>query len=339
MRIIFKWVIAITLILSSFLVSTYNWSTGEYNYDSSRKFENFDAFYQNELELSAKENTRPNNEELLVRVSEEKTPIVIVYIHGFGASRGEGEEVTNKLTEYFGANTYYLRLPGHGTNPEDHLHTNFQKYLQDAEDSLIYARELGDKTVLVGTSMGGNIASYLAAKHPDLVDSLVLASPFYDFDDPSAHFFRFHWGKSFINAIKGEMRISKTDPRDESAKYWYLDQYYAAIQNILELKRFVDKANPYPKITAPTLLMYYYKSEREHDFVASIPAMLKVYDAIQTGPNPNPKNKLLKIENGAHVLLSKYVKSDKELIEKELIQFIKDTTGAEEVKKSKKSKR
>lgn len=72
MRIIIKWVIAITLILSSFLVSTYNWAISEYNYDSSRKFENFDTFYQNELQISAKENTRPNNEELLVRVSEEK---------------------------------------------------------------------------------------------------------------------------------------------------------------------------------------------------------------------------------------------------------------------------
>lgn len=339
MRIIIKWVIAITLILSSFLVSTYNWSISEYNYDSSRKFENFDAFYQNELQISAKENTRPNNEELLIRVSEEKTPIAIVYIHGFGASRGEGEEVTNKLSEYFGANTYYLRLPGHGTNPEDHLHTNFQKYLQDAEDSLIYARELGQKTVLIGTSMGGNIASYLAAKHPELVDSLVLASPFYDFDDPSAHMFRFHWGKSFIDAIKGEMRISKTDPKDESGKYWYLDQYYGAIQNLLDLKRFVDKDNPFPRITAPTLLMYYYKSETEHDFVASVPAMLHAFHQIQSGPNHNSQNKLLKIENGAHVLLSKYVKSDKELIEKELIQFIKDTTGAEEVKKSKKTKR
>lgn len=54
---------------------------------------------------------------------------------------------------------------------------------------------------------------------------------------------------------------------------------------------------------------------------------------------PTQKTKLLKIENGSHVLLSKYVKTDKELIERELIQFIKDSTGAEEVKKSKKSKR
>ncbi|EOQ87846.1 alpha/beta hydrolase family protein [Leptospira yanagawae serovar Saopaulo str. Sao Paulo = ATCC 700523] len=339
MRLIIKWVTAITLILSSFLLSTYKWTTGEYNYDSNRKFENFEAFYQNELEISKKENTKPNNEEYLIRVSEEPTPIAILYLHGFGASRGEGEEVTNKLSEYFGANTYYVRLPGHGTNIEDHLNTPFQKYLQDAEDSLIYTKELGHKTVVIGTSMGGNIATYLAAKHPELIDSLILASPFYDFDDPTAHLFRFYWGKSFIDSIKGEIRISKTDPKDESAKYWYLDQYYGAIQNILDLKRFMDKENPYPKVSAPTLLMYYYKSEREHDFVASINAMFAVFDSIQSGPNANAKNRLLKIEDGAHVLLSKYVKTDKALIEKEMIQFIKDTTGAEEVKKSKKTKR
>ncbi|MDF3820668.1 alpha/beta hydrolase [Leptospira sp. 96542] len=339
MKLILKWVVALTLILTSFLISTYRWSVDEYNYDSSRKFDNFESFYQNELEISKKENTREDNEEKLIRYSEDKTDITIVYIHGFGASRREGEEVTNQVAEYFGANTYYLRLPGHGTNIEDHLNTDFQKYLQDAEDSLIYAKELGHKTVLVGTSMGGNIATYLTAKHPELVDCLILASPFYNFGDPTANLFNFYWGKGFINLVMGDIRYSKKDPKDESSKYWYMDQYYGALQNITNLKRFVEKENPFPKIKTPVLMMYYYKSEREQDFVASVKAMLDVFNAIQNGESPNPNNKLLRIEDGAHVLLSKYVKSNKPLIQSEMIQFIKTTTGAEEKKNSKKTKR
>lgn len=339
MKLFLKWTASLVLIFSSFLVSSYNYCIGDYNFDSSQKFENFESFYQNELEISKKENVRPENEELLIRYSDEKTPIAIIYIHGFGASRKEGDEVTNRLAEYFGANTYYLRLPGHGTNIEDHVQTDFTKYLQDAEASLIQAKELGHKTVLIGTSMGGFISTYLAAKHPELVDSLILASPFYDFADPSAHLYRFHWGKSFINAVMGEIRVSKKDPKDESGKYWYMDQYYAAIQNILNLKRYIDHNDPYSKIKSPVLLMYYYKSEREQDFTASVPAMLKVYDKIQSGTDANPKNKLLKVEGGAHVLLSKYVKTDKPFIEKEMIEFIKNTTGAEQAKVSKKTKR
>ncbi|MCZ8344333.1 MAG: alpha/beta hydrolase [Leptospira sp.] len=339
MKLIFKWTAGLILILSSFLVSSYNYCVGDYNYDSSQKFDSFDSFYQYELEISKKENTRPENEELLVRYSDEKTPIAILYVHGFGASRKEGDEVTNKISEYFGANTYYVRLPGHGTNMEDHLNTDFTKYLQDVETSLIQVRSLGHKTVVIGTSMGGMISTYLAAKHPELVDCLILASPFYDFADPSAHLFRFHWGKSFINAVMGEIRISKKDPKDEAGKYWYMDQYYAAIQNILNLKRFIDRENPFPNVKAPVLLMYYYKSEREQDFTASVPAMLKAFEKIQSGNSPNPQNKLLQVEGGAHVLLSKYVKTDKPFIENAMINFIKETTGAEETKGLKKTKR
>ncbi|MEO1224073.1 MAG: hypothetical protein AAFX92_07575, partial [Pseudomonadota bacterium] len=45
---------------------------------------------------------------------------VLLYIHGFGASRGEGEYVFDRVAEKYRANTYYMRLPGHGTNKEDH---------------------------------------------------------------------------------------------------------------------------------------------------------------------------------------------------------------------------
>jgi pimeloyl-ACP methyl ester carboxylesterase len=341
MKTIGKWLIAILLILTSFLASTFIWQVGDYTYNQTESFPNFDEYYKKELEISKQENTRPDNEEKLVRYSPDKTPLAILYIHGFGASRMEGEEVVNQVAETFQSNLYYVRLPGHGTNVEDHKNTEFQKYLSDAETALIMSQQLGEKVIIIGTSMGGLITSYLAGKHPDKVAAVVLASPFYDFPDPTANVFRFTWGKSLIHMVMGEIRKSnEQDAKNESYKYWYRDQYFDAIQHIMNLKRFVEKEDSLSKIEDPVLLFYFFKSEAIQDRSASVKAMLASFDKIQNNPNHSPLNKAVKVEDGDHVLLSKFVKTDKPFLYKEMVEFITQTTGIEPNKAgSKKAKR
>ncbi len=337
MKIFGKWLLALLLVLTSFLVSTYKWQIPDYTYNQTETFGNFDEYYNKELEISKKENTRPDNEEKLIRYNEAKTPIAILYIHGFGASRMEGEDVVNQVAETFQSNLYYVRLPGHGTNVEDHKNTPFTRYLEDAETALLMSTQLGEKVVLIGTSMGGLISTYLAAKHPDKIAAVILASPFYEFPDPTANVFKFSWGKSFIHMVMGEIRKSnEQDSKNESYNYWYKDQYYDAIQNIMDLKRFVEKENSLSKIEDPVLLFYFYKSESMQDRSASVKAMLTAFDKIQQAPNHHSLNKAVKVENGDHVLLSRFAKVDKPLLFKEMVQFITATTGVEPSKPSSK---
>jgi len=341
MKIIGKWLVAISLVLVSFLTSTYKWNVSDYTYNQSETFANFDEYYNKELEISKRENVRPDNEEKLVRYSPDKTPLAILYVHGFGASRMEGEEVVNQVAEAFQANLYYVRLPGHGTNVEDHKNTPFTKYLQDAETALLMSTQLGEKVVLIGTSMGGLISTYLAAKHPDKISAVILASPFYEFPDPTANVFKFTWGKTLIHLLMGEIRKSnEQDSKNESYNYWYKDQYFDAIQNIMDLKRFIEKEDSLSKIEDPVLLFYFYKSESIQDRSASVKAMLDAFDKIQKTPNHNPLNKAVKIEEGDHVLLSKFAKVDKVFLYKEMVSYITQTTGIEPGKpNSKKAKR
>src|SRR5690606_3621994 len=79
----------------------------------------FDAYLQHRLEVGAEKGARPGNEERLIRYGD-KTPIAFLYIHGFGASRAEGEMVMDEIAARYKANTFYLRLPGHGTDMDDH---------------------------------------------------------------------------------------------------------------------------------------------------------------------------------------------------------------------------
>jgi pimeloyl-ACP methyl ester carboxylesterase len=341
MKIIGKWLVAIILILASFLGTTYIWQVQDYTFNQTETFANFDEYYNRELQISKAEGTRPDNEEKLVRYSAEKTPIAILYLHGFGASRMEGEEIVNQVADTFQSNLYYVRLPGHGTNVEDQKNTPFPKYLQDAETALIMASELGDKVVLIGTSMGGLISTYLAAKHPDKVSAVILASPFYEFPDPTANLLKFTWGKSLIHIIMGEIRKSnEQDVKNESYKYWYKDQYFDALQNLMDLKRFIEKENSLSKIEDPVLLFYFFKSDAIQDRSASVKAMLAAFEKIKSSPNYRQESKAVKIEEGDHVLLSKFAKVNKPLLYKEMVDFITATTGAEPNKSNlKKAKR
>lgn len=306
-----------------FFTTTYYIDYPSYSYEQTTLPSSFDEFYQAKLNTSQKIPTRPGNEEKLIRYSKGKTPIAILYIHGFGASRAEGELVTDRIANQFQANTYYLRLPGHGTSPEDHRDTGFQNYLKTAEDSLLMMDRLGDKTLVIGTSMGGLLTTYLAAKYPDKIAGIILVSPYYDFTDKSGNIYNFVWGKKFVNLVFGEIRKNTNrNPNDPSFAYWYKDQYYAAIQNLNDLKRTVANSETYEKVTVPVLMFYYYKSETEQDGSADVSKMLEAFQQFGRSAQPHPLNKKVAVENGAHVLFSQWIPSDKELVYKESVDFI-----------------
>jgi carboxylesterase len=92
-------------------------------------------------------------------------------IHGFTGGPHELEP----LTEYLEANTDWHisvpTLPGHGRNLMLE-NVNYKSWLETAEASLKKLREKYDEIYIIGFSMGGMIAAYLAAKYK--VNKLVL---------------------------------------------------------------------------------------------------------------------------------------------------------------------
>lgn len=313
---------SIFIIIGVFFATTYYIDYPSYSYEKTSLPDNFEKFYKEKLEISKSKGARPGNEERLVRYSQGKTPIAILYIHGFGASRAEGEYVTDRVAKEFKANTYYVRLPGHGTNMDDHRDTGFAEYLKTAEDSFLMMEQLGEKTVIMGTSMGGLLTTYLASKYPEKISAIILASPYYDFKDKSGNLYNFIWGRSFVDAVIGDIRRNTKDPDDPSFDYWYRDQYYAAIQNLNDLKRVIGTNEVFEKVTVPVLMFYYYKSEEDQDTSADVSRMLEVFEIFGKASKPHPLNKKVQVSDGAHVLLSEYVASDKELIIREAIDFI-----------------
>lgn len=97
--------------------------------------------------------------------------IACLIIHGFTGGPYELEPLSNFLKEETSWHIEIPTLPGHGRKLAL-KNVSHKKWISTAEDSLKQLLAKYDEVYLIGFSMGGMIASYLAAKYK--VDKLVL---------------------------------------------------------------------------------------------------------------------------------------------------------------------
>lgn len=287
----------------------------------------FDTYYQQQLLQSQQLNARPGNEEKLIRFAP-KTGLVFLYIHGFTASRAEGEYVMDSIANLYQANTYYMRLPGHGTNKHDHAAASFSDYLNAGMDALQMVQQLGDTVVLVGVSMGGLVATYLTSQRPDLVDALVLSSPFYDYAFASGNVLKIPGMLRLIQWIDGPDRPMERSAewrkkiKDGYDNHWYPEQLYQSVQSLEDLRNFAARDAVFQKVSPPVLLMYYYKDEEHQDGAAKVDDMLDAYAQFESTRLLDPRNKLIAMPEGEHVMMSEYVICNKAPVFEELTGFV-----------------
>jgi alpha-beta hydrolase superfamily lysophospholipase len=289
--------------------------------------DSFETFLADRLAESRAAGVWPGAEERLVRRAPGRTPWAILYVHGFGASRGEGELVADSVSALLGANLYYLRLPGHATNLDDHARHEFDEYLDVADAAFRMTRRLGERVIVMGTSTGALLATWLAARHPDDVVALVLASPFYAFHDPTSAMIALPGGMRVIEARYGRLRDSRDSPDPERRrgpgreKTWLLVQRYAALRHLDRLRRHVARPETYARVTAPTLMFYYWRDSTHRDSTASVAAMRSAFAALG-GARRSPLNRAVAVADGEHVLFSAHVRTDKALVFREIAAFL-----------------
>src|SRR5690606_8897136 len=100
-----------------------------------------------------------------------KTPLAIVYVHGFAASAEEIRPVPDEVAQGLGANLFYTRLSGQGRAPEAMAGVEAGAWIEDMAEAMAIGRMLGDRVIVIGTSMGGALTA-LAATDPELSRSM-----------------------------------------------------------------------------------------------------------------------------------------------------------------------
>jgi carboxylesterase len=118
-------------------------------------------------------------------LSRQGGPAGVLVLHGFTGNPQSMRPLAEALAAA-GFSVELPLLPGHGTAVEDMLPTRFSDWSEAAERSYRSLAERSASVAVVGLSMGGTLALWLAEQHPE-VPALVLVNPM---ADPPAQSFR-----------------------------------------------------------------------------------------------------------------------------------------------------
>lgn len=183
-----------------------------------------------------------------------RTEYSVVYLHGFSASRQETRPLCDIVAKALGANLYYARLVGHGRTGETMGAATLNDWLNDAYESLKIGQRIGDKVILVGTSTGATLGTWLAAQADVDLAGLIMISPNFGLNDPRAGVLSGPWGLQLMKLFIGPYR-SWDGHNDLHRKYWTTRYKVEAIVTMLALVDLARSA-PLHQISAPTLVIY-----------------------------------------------------------------------------------
>jgi alpha-beta hydrolase superfamily lysophospholipase len=115
-----------------------------------------------------------------------KTPIAIIYVHGFSASPAELRPLPDRVATSLGANLMFTRLAGHGRSPDAMAEADIGDWLNDLEEALAVGERLGDRIVVMATSTGASLVTYALTldRFRERISAVVFFSPNYRISDP-----------------------------------------------------------------------------------------------------------------------------------------------------------
>ena len=177
-------------------------------------------------------------------------PVGVLLIHGFTGAPPE----LRRLGDFLHQQDFTVSaplLPGHGTSAADLNRTRWQQWTAHAEAALADLRARCSTVFVGGLSMGGVLALYLAAQHPDLAGALLYA--------PAMRLAG--WRPRLVPLLKMAVHfVSKgedeywADP-DARALLWCYDEYPVVAAH--ELRRLIAHVRRMlPRVSCPLLIVY-----------------------------------------------------------------------------------
>ena len=199
----------------------------------------------------------PGTEKTILWAAEpgRQTALAIVYLHGFSATRQETAPLADQVAGSLGANLFYMRFRGHGRGGDALAEVSVNDWLNDAWEALAIGRRLGKKVLLIGTSNGGTVASWLAGQPggEDLF-ALVLISPNFGPRDAMAEVLTWPWAGTIARMVVGR-EYAWTPNNERHARYWthrYPSSALLAMMGMVKLARDSDLG----RIRPPLLVLY-----------------------------------------------------------------------------------
>jgi esterase/lipase len=221
-----------------------------------------------------------------------RSEYVVIYLHGFSATRQEIAPVPEQVAKALGANLFETRLAGHGQERDPMMGVRAEQWLEDGVEALAIGKALGDKLILMGTSTGATVALAMA-RSADFayVDSLILISPNFGPAAAGADMAIGPYGPQLTRFFGGEYRQWQA-ANELQEKYW--DTCYPTAA-VVEMMRLVALANTLtPEAEVPRALLIYSPQddvvsvEKLLTGFAALPAARKAIQAIENPDSLSP---------------------------------------------------
>lgn len=197
-----------------------------------------------------------------------KTPLAVVYLHGFSADPVETSPFSEGLGDALGANAFMPRLTGHGQDGAAMGAATMDAWLADLSLAMAVGQALGERIVLVGCSTGGTLATWQALQggvDPSLA-ALLLLSPNFGPRDPRSGLLYWPGARTWAPWLVGKER--SIDPENAAhGRHWTTTYPVAALFPMMALVRETLRGN-LGAIHTPTWVAYH-----PDDDVVSVPKM------------------------------------------------------------------
>jgi alpha-beta hydrolase superfamily lysophospholipase len=186
----------------------------------------------------------------------QKTPLAIIYVHGFSATAEEIRPVPDDVAGGLGANLYFMRLAGHGRAGDAMATATAGDWMEDMAEAMAIGRRLGDKVVLIATSTGAPL-TVLAAGDPVMAEGLagiVMISPNFGLRSTAAMILDLPLARYWGPVVAGASR--RFDPiNPQHGAHWTTEYPTTALFPMAALVR-AGRGADVGSITVPALFIY-----------------------------------------------------------------------------------
>lgn len=184
-----------------------------------------------------------------------RTRYAIVDIHGFSATRMETSPLAETIAKALGANLFFTRLAGHGRSEDALGEATLSAWMNDVLEAYAIGQRLGERVIVMGTSTGGGLATWLTAR-PEAKDmhALVLMSPNFKVRQWNAPIILWPWGEQIAKLVVGEYRTwQASNPRQ--AEHWTMRYPVRALVPMMQSITMLDTLD-FRTLRTPTLVFY-----------------------------------------------------------------------------------
>ena len=250
----------------------------------------------------------------------EQTEYSFLYLHGFSATKHEGDSFRYILPRKYGMNAVFNRMAGHGLQENDAermstftAESAWNKALYD----FALAKRLGKKVVLGSCSTGSLLALRLARLYPEDVAAVLNYSPNMGLPDPNSVLLNGPWGLQLTKLVYGtEYRI--VPERSDGIRIVCKPMAYSW-ESVVQMQHLVETAvseQELNEIQVPVLNMVWYEDEERQDYVIDVAKAKAMHEALG-GPK-----KWVATAAKEHVILNHQLSKDLETVYAETYSFL-----------------